>query len=99
VRSRLHGFGVTPVSSLEQEREALIAADRHLVAGEQRIAEQFALIQKMNLQGYDTAVAWDLLHLLEQTLATWQDHRQLILDAIARYEQSASQVPKPDPGP
>lgn len=85
---------------LHQEREHLILADRHLAEGEQRITEQFALIQRMTRQGYDTAVAEDLLRLLEQTLTVWQEHRRLILDAIARHELSASSPSKsPDSGP
>jgi hypothetical protein len=74
-------------------------ADRHLAAGEQRIAEQLALIQKMIREGYDTALARDLLRLLEETMVTWQDHRQLILDAIAQHEQALTPSPRTDPGP
>jgi hypothetical protein len=79
---------------LHQERNHLILADRHLVEGEQRITEQLALIQRMTRQGYDTVVANDLLRLLEQTLTLWQEHRQLILEAIARHELSASSPSK-----
>jgi hypothetical protein len=75
------------VNDLQREREDLIAADRHLAAGEQRIAEQTALIRRLAREGHDTAKAQDLLRLLEEIMMTWQDHRQLILDAIARYER------------
>ena len=53
----------------------------------------------MTEQGYDTALARDLLRLLEETLLTWQDHRQLILDAIARHERTAPHPPRVKPGP
>jgi len=76
------------MNDLQREREDLITADRHLAAGEQRIAEQIALIQRMTREGYDTVLARDLLRLLEETMATWKDHRQLILDAIARHERA-----------
>ena len=85
--------------SLQREREDLIAADRHLAAGEQRIAEQLALIQRMTREGYDTAIARDLLRLLEETMVTWQEHRQLILDAIARHERTTSHPPGKGLGP
>ena len=68
--------------ALQREREDLVAADRHLAAGEQRIAEQIALIQR----------------LLEETMASWQDHRRLILDAIARHERAGSNPPRTNPG-
>ena len=86
------------MNGLQQEREDLIAADLHLAAGEQRIAEQIALIQTMTRQGHDTALARDLLRVLEETLVTWQDHRQLILDAIARHEQGLA-LPQTRPAP
>ena len=84
---------------LGRERADLILADRHLAAGEQRIAEQRALIRRMTEHGFNTATARDLLRLLEETMVLWQDHRQLILDAIARYERAAPHHPQPDPGP
>ncbi|KLK90490.1 hypothetical protein AA309_25430 [Microvirga vignae] len=86
------------MTDLQQERDDLIQADRHLAQGERRIADQIALIQWMTMKGYNTAVATDLLRLLEQTLALWQEHRQLILETIARHERSASR-PHQDPAP
>jgi hypothetical protein len=86
------------MNELQRERENLILADQHLTAGERRIADQFALIRAMTLQGYDTALAYDLLQALEDTLAAWQGHRQLIVSAIARLEQAAS-LPRMSPKP
>ncbi len=84
---------------LQREREDLILADRHLAAGERRITEQTLLIQRMTEQGFNTAIAEDLLRLLEETMVTWRDHRQLILDAIARHEGAAPHLPQTNPGP
>ena len=87
------------MSDLQQERADLIQADRHLAAGEQRIAEQIALIQRMTRDGYDTALAWDLLRSLEEVMVTWREHRKLILDAIARHERAAPHPPQVNSGP
>jgi hypothetical protein len=76
------------MTNLQQERDDLIQADRHLAEGERRIAEQIELIQRMTRNGYDTVVAKGLLRLLEETLTIWKQHRVLILETIARYELS-----------
>jgi len=86
------------MNDLQREREELIAADQHLVEGEQRISRQIVLIQRLAEQGCDTALAKVLLGLLEETMVTWQDHRQLILDAIARLERKTV-LPRVDHGP
>ncbi|MBB3021538.1 hypothetical protein FHR70_004639 [Microvirga lupini] len=83
-------------ADLDQERADLILADRHLAAGEQRIAEQRALIRRMTEHGFNTATARDLLRLLEETMILWQEHRQLILDAIARHERALTPPPQAD---
>ncbi|MBQ0821513.1 hypothetical protein KBI52_15030 [Microvirga sp. HBU67558] len=87
------------MNDLQREREDLVTADRHLAAGEQRIAEQLALIQRMTRDGHDTALARDLLRLLDETMVAWQEHRQLILDTIARHERALAPAPQPHPGP
>ncbi|WP_414475373.1 hypothetical protein [Microvirga sp. M2] len=87
------------MNDLQREYQDLVQADRHLAAGEQRIAEQLALIQRMVEQGYETARAKDLLRLLEETMVAWRDHHQLILDTIARHERALSRPPLADPGP
>jgi hypothetical protein len=87
------------VNDLQRERNDLIQADRHLAAGEQRIADQVALIQRLTEQGYNTTAARDLLRLLEETMVLWQDHRQLILDTIARHERAISHPPSANPEP
>ena len=86
------------MNDIQREREDLIVADRHLAAGEQRIAEQIALIQRLTEHGFNTATARDLLRLLEETMVTWREHRQLILDAIARHQRALTPLPQADPG-
>jgi hypothetical protein len=70
----------------DQERADLARAERHLAAGEARIAAQRALIARMTDQGHDTTAEQELLRQLEETQAQWHCHRQLILEAIARAE-------------
>ncbi|WP_262031495.1 hypothetical protein [Microvirga sp. Mcv34] len=70
--------------NIQQEREYLILADRHLAEGKRRIAEQIVLIQNLTRCGHDTTEAKKLLQNFEDTLEIWHTHRGLILDAIAR---------------
>jgi len=87
------------IADLQREREDLLLADRHLAAGERRIAGQRALIQRMTEHGYNTTTARDLLRLLEETMVLWQDHRRLILDVIARRERASAPPPPRDRRP
>ena len=68
------------MTNLQQERDELIQADRRLAEGERRIAEQLDLIAWMTRHGYDTAVAKELLRLMQETLTIWKQHRLLILE-------------------
>jgi hypothetical protein len=77
------------MANLQQEREHLIMADRHILAGEQRIADQMLRIAEMSGKGQDTQEARKLLLNYRDTLETWQAHRELIRDAIARGEARA----------
>jgi hypothetical protein len=86
------------MDDLQREKNDLVLSDRHLAAGEQRIAGQIDLIEWMTERGYDTTAARELLRLLEETLVTWQEHRQLILDAIARHKEARSHLPRTSPG-
>src|SRR4051812_40022035 len=68
----------------EMETRHLAIADRHLVEGQLRIADQVALIAVLAARGAGTQQAEDFLALLNQTLAGWQDHRELIVAMLAR---------------
>ncbi|MER2267797.1 hypothetical protein [Methylobacterium oxalidis] len=70
------------MTNLEQEREHLGLADRHIAEGELRIADQIALIACLTKDGHELSLAQDFLHVLESTLAQWRVHRQLILDRV-----------------
>ena len=74
---------------LGREYEHLAKADRHIAEGDQRVSAQICLIERMTERGHDTALARDLLRLLEETLMQWQAHRQLILDTLARGTSSS----------
>jgi hypothetical protein len=76
------------MADLTQEHQHLILADRHLTEGRQRVAELIADINRQTRQGHDTTLAENLLTTFEQTLVQWEEHRVVILDAIARRERS-----------
>ncbi|MBO1909737.1 hypothetical protein J4G37_33700 [Microvirga sp. 3-52] len=69
---------------MQQEREHLAKADRHIAEGERRVAEQIALIERMIGSGQSTALAEEFLQTLEETLKQWRSHRKLILEALAQ---------------
>lgn len=75
---------------LQTEREHLSKADRHIVAGERRIAAQALLVGRLHRGGHDTGEAERLLLNLRQTLETWRDHREAILREIGRLERAGT---------
>lgn len=68
------------------ERDHLAAAQRDVLQGEQRVAEQVELLERLKRGGHDTAQALAFLEALEQTLSAWREHREQICLAIARLE-------------
>ena len=56
------------------EESPLEQARRHVAEGEQRIAEQRAIVERLRSDGYDTRDAERLLHTLEQTLELMMEH-------------------------
>ena len=70
--------------TLQREREHLTKADQHIAASVQRVADQVLRIERMARRGEDTRTARAMLQTLEEALTTIRQHRQLILDAIAR---------------
>lgn len=69
---------------VEEEQDDLTAVDRHIAEGEDRVSEQIARIERLSRQGQDTGRAQDQLNMLQAALAQWREHRQGILDAVAR---------------
>ena len=75
------------MADLATEREHLTRADRDIVAGERRVTAQVLLIERFRGGGHDTREAERLLLTMQQSLETWQGHRNLILQEIARLER------------
>jgi hypothetical protein len=68
----------------EMERRHLKEADRHIAETELRIAKQRKLLQKLENLGAAEGDALHLLSLMVDSLKTFQEHRQLILEALQR---------------
>ena len=69
-----------------KERQHLDRADADIAAGEGRVTEQIALIERLAVQGQNTTEAQKLLQSYQETLETWREHRQLIVEEIERLE-------------
>ncbi|HVL74047.1 MAG TPA: hypothetical protein VM434_19410 [Beijerinckiaceae bacterium] len=74
---------------LARERAHLVMAERDIAAGEARVRAQAALIATLRDRGQDTMGAARLLETLEETLAQWRCHRDLIAARIAYLEGRA----------
>ncbi len=72
------------MSGVQQERESLAEADRHIAEDEERLAVQLRLMEWMIQGGHNTAFAEECLLRLRQDLGHWRACRQLIVNAIAR---------------
>jgi hypothetical protein len=72
------------------EREHLSQAERHLSEGEERIAKQMLLIDRMRQDGHDVSEAERLLLTLRETLVAWQGHREEILRELERHNELRS---------
>ena len=66
-----------------QTESHLIQAERHVTEGEQRVANQKALIEQLAADGHDTTEANNLLGMLQETLTLMYQHRQQILNEMA----------------
>ncbi|QBR04011.1 hypothetical protein [Paraburkholderia pallida] len=78
------------MDKLAQERNHLALADRRISEAELRAAALRATIERWRCTGGDDALALELLRLFEETIALYLRHRQLILDSIARLEQTGA---------
>ena len=76
------------MSQLAAEREHLEKAAGHIAEGERRIAAQTGLVEQLRASGHDTTAAERLLGTLHTTLSVWHQHRDLIVQEIARLEQT-----------
>ena len=74
------------MADLLKEREHLAKAELDITDGEKRMTEQIIRIQRLRDGGRNTAQAEEMLRTLEETLKAWREHRQTILDTIARLE-------------
>ena len=77
------------MQDLATERDHLVLAERHIGEGEDRVARQADLLERLRgtrRSGQDVASAETLLGNLRQTLESWKDHRDTILATIARLE-------------
>ena len=63
---------------MDQDREHLELARRHLVEGEARVARQLALISELKAAGHPTGLARELLGSLIETLRQMRAHRDYL---------------------
>jgi hypothetical protein len=68
-----------PMSDQRLEQEHLAEANRHVAEGEQRVADQKALIEKLASGGHDVTASRVLLATFEDTLRQMIGHRKMIL--------------------
>lgn len=66
----------------DREREHLAQADRHIAEAKKHIARQWEVIQQLTRDGHETDLAEKMLHILQDTLAAFERHRQLILKQL-----------------
>jgi hypothetical protein len=71
---------------LGRERAALVKADRDIVDGSERLRRQRELLLGLRLRGADLHLAARLEHSLDESLAEWITHRELIRGRIAHLE-------------
>jgi len=79
-------FGTGPARHIAMPKTlnrcaVLAKIDRDIAEGERHVAEQIALIKWMTEECLDTSLAQSLLFNLEEILAHWHAHRELILEA------------------
>lgn len=67
-------------------REHPAEADRDIVEGEERITRQMLLIERMRQDGHDVTDAENLPLTLQETLAARREHREEILQELARHD-------------
>jgi hypothetical protein len=76
-------------AELARETEVLARADWHIAQGRDRIARQRELVEALHQEGRSAPEAEELLTTLMQTMRTWLDHREAIVQRIAYLEGRA----------
>ncbi len=71
---------------LATERRHLTKADLDIADGEERVAAQVLLVERLRRAESETGEAEKLLLNFQQTLEAWKMHRVLILREITRLE-------------
>jgi hypothetical protein len=72
------------LTRIEEEEAQLSRADYHIQRAQENIERQKELVQELDKDGHDTSNALRLLATLKDTLVAMQEHRQLIIEEIAR---------------
>lgn len=71
------------------EVRQLCLADRHIDRAEQIIAEQGLELERLRLKGYDTKLLERTLEVLEDSLRTMYEHRNIIVMTIRQIDQGS----------
>ena len=66
------------------EEEHLRKAEADIAAARERIERQSELMTQMSAHGHDTTTAQELLQTMRETLAVMEQHREAILQELAR---------------
>ena len=69
--------------NLEHELADLAAAERHIERGRDRVERQRELVRRLEQHGHDAVDAQKLLNIMESVLRTFEEHRDMIIAAVA----------------
>jgi hypothetical protein len=72
---------------LEQEENALRVANRDIAEAKERIKRQTDLIENLRQDGHDIKSALALLAVMQETLQTMQQHRDMIAETVDKIRQ------------
>ena len=87
------------MSDREMEERHLAQAERHITLAETNIVRLENLILRLQSIGRDTSIQTKLLGTLRVTLDHFLDHRDLILKALARYDETSNRAARPTSEP
>ena len=66
------------MAALSEQRQNLGTADRHIVEGEARIAQQAKVVRELDADGHNTNLAKALLWLMQRNVDVMNVHRKRI---------------------